>query len=39
MASGATSFYDFKATDIDGKEVSMEQYKGHVLLVVNVASK
>lgn len=39
MASGATNFYDFKATDIDGKEVSMEQYKGHVVLVVNVASK
>lgn len=33
------SFYDFKAKDIDGKELSMSQYKGKKVLVVNVASK
>ncbi len=30
--------YDFKVKDIDGKEVSLDQYKGKVLLIVNVAS-
>jgi glutathione peroxidase len=32
------SIYDFKVKDIDEKEVSLSQYKGKVLLVVNVAS-
>lgn len=32
-------FYDFTAKDINGKEVSMRDYKGKVLLVVNTASK
>jgi glutathione peroxidase len=30
--------YDFKVKDIDGKEVSLADYKGKVLLIVNVAS-
>ena len=33
------SIYDFKVKDIDGKEVSLEKYKGKTLLIVNVASK
>lgn len=33
------NFYDFKATSLQGKEVSMETYKGKVVLVVNTASK
>jgi len=33
------SIYQFSATDIDGTEVSMEKYKGHVCIIVNVASK
>jgi glutathione peroxidase len=33
------SFYDFKAKDIHGKEISMEEYKGKTVLVVNTASK
>ncbi|MDV4151786.1 glutathione peroxidase [Clostridium sp. AL.422] len=33
------NFYDFNAKDIDGKEVSMNEYKGKVVLVVNTASK
>ena len=33
------SVYDFKATTIDGKEKSLSDYKGKVLLIVNVASK
>lgn len=32
-------FYDFTATTIDGKEISMSEYKDKVVLVVNVASK
>lgn len=40
-ASGATaaSVYGFTVNDIDGKAVSLEQYRGKVLLIVNVASK
>lgn len=30
---------DFKLKDIDGKEVDLSQYKGKVVLLVNVASK
>lgn len=33
------SIYELKDFDMSGKEVSMEQYKGKVLLVVNVSSK
>ena len=33
------SIYDFSVKTIDGKEISMEQYRGKVLLIVNVASK
>lgn len=33
------SLYDFKLADIDGKEKNLKQYKGKVVLVVNVASK
>lgn len=47
MASGANgeewktagSIYEFSAKDIDGNEVSLDKYKGHVCLIVNVASK
>ena len=31
--------YDFKVKDIDSKEVSLNEYKGKVIIVVNVASK
>lgn len=31
--------YDYKVRDIRGQEVSMEKYKGNVLLIVNTASK
>ena len=34
-----TTAYDFDATDIDGKAVSLAGYRGKALLVVNVASK
>lgn len=33
------NFYDFKANSLQGKEVSMEDYKGKMVLVVNTASK
>jgi glutathione peroxidase len=32
------SFYDLKDYDMQGKEISMSQYKGKVILVVNVSS-
>jgi|CXWL01.1.fsa_nt_gi glutathione peroxidase len=35
----AKQFYDFEVTTIDGKPLNMKQYKGSVLLIVNVASK
>ncbi|RZA28681.1 MAG: glutathione peroxidase, partial [Lysobacteraceae bacterium] len=34
-----TSAYDFEAVDIDGNAVSLADYRGKALLVVNVASK
>jgi glutathione peroxidase len=34
-----TSVYDFKITDIDGNDANLADYKGKVLLIVNVASK
>lgn len=39
--SGAAmkSIYDFMVKDIDGKEVKLDQFKGSVMLIVNVASK
>eukprot|EP00252_Welwitschia_mirabilis_P009279 TRINITY_DN21737_c0_g1_i1.p1 TRINITY_DN21737_c0_g1~~TRINITY_DN21737_c0_g1_i1.p1 ORF type:complete len:170 (-),score=16.90 TRINITY_DN21737_c0_g1_i1:271-780(-) len=33
------SVYDFTVKDIKGNDVSLEQYKGKVLLIVNVASQ
>jgi glutathione peroxidase len=35
----ASSIYDFSLKDIDGKQVSLSQYRGKVVLLVNVASK
>lgn len=33
------SFHDLKSVSIQGKDVSLSDYKGHPVLVVNVASK
>jgi glutathione peroxidase len=38
-ADPAQSLYDLKVNSLDGKPVDLGQYKGHVVLVVNVASK
>uniref|UniRef100_A0A1B6MRQ9 Glutathione peroxidase n=2 Tax=Graphocephala atropunctata TaxID=36148 RepID=A0A1B6MRQ9_9HEMI len=35
----AKSVYDFSVNDSSGQEVSLEKYKGHVLVIVNVASQ
>lgn len=35
----AKSVYEFTVNDINGEPVSLEKYKGHVLIIVNVASK
>ncbi len=37
-AAPVKSVHDFKVKDIDGKEISLGQYKNKVLLFVNVAS-
>ena len=31
--------YDFKARQIDGKDISLDSFKGKVMLIVNTASK
>ena len=33
------SVYEYSVKDINGKEISLSDYKGKVLLIVNVASK
>jgi glutathione peroxidase len=33
------SIYDFKLTTIDGEDITLDQYRGKVLLIVNTASK
>lgn len=35
----AQSVYEFNVKDIKGNDVSLEKYRGHVLIIVNVASK
>ena len=35
---GASSVYDFSMNSLDGKPMSMADFKGKVLLLVNVAS-
>jgi len=35
----AQSVYEFSVNDIKGEAVSLEKYRGHVLIIVNVASK
>jgi glutathione peroxidase len=34
-----TTAYDFSATDIDGKEHSLAEFRGKAMLIVNTASK
>ena len=38
-AFAADSIYEFTMKSIDGKDVSLGDYKGHVVMVVNVASR
>ena len=35
----AASIYEFTANDIDGNIVSLEKYRDHVCIIVNVATK
>ncbi len=37
--SSKKSVYEYSAMDIDGKDVSLEKYKGDVILIVNTASQ
>ena len=34
-----TNVYDFSATTATGEKISLKEYEGHVLLIVNTASK
>ena len=34
-----SSVHQFKVTDIQGQTVGLDKYKGHVLVIVNVASR
>ena len=38
MAANTSTVYDFTLNDIDGKPVSLSQYKGKVIMLVNTAS-
>ena len=38
MATQAASIFDFTLNDIDGKPVSLSQFRGRTLLLVNTAS-
>lgn len=37
--TNASSIYDFTAKDSFGNDVSLDKYKGNVVLVVNIASQ
>lgn len=39
VTAGAQGVYDFKVKGMDGEEVSLSQYKGKVLLIVNTATE
>ena len=39
VAPAAPSLYNFTVNSLDGKPVDLSQYKGHIVLVVNTASK
>jgi glutathione peroxidase len=36
---GTLTIYDYTAKDIKGNEVPLSEYKGHVVMIVNTASK
>ncbi|XP_011292387.1 uncharacterized protein LOC101896012 isoform X2 [Musca domestica] len=38
-AKNAKSIYDFTVQDTNGEDVSLEKYKGNVVLIVNIASQ
>jgi glutathione peroxidase len=39
LTSAATSFYALKAKTLDGQTISMDQYKGKKIIVLNTASR
>jgi len=39
LSASAKSLYDIPLKDINGKDTSLKEYKGKVVLIVNVASK
>ena len=39
MSKSSHSAYDFQARQIDGKDVSMAEFRGKVMLIVNTASQ
>jgi glutathione peroxidase len=39
LAGGTVGVYDFQVKTVDGRDVSLSQYKGKALLIVNTASQ
>ena len=39
LTLSAQSVYDFKVTNDEGRDVSLSEYKGKVLLIVNTATR
>ena len=39
MKNSTQTVYEFPATRLDGSEISLEQFHGQVLLIVNTASQ
>ena len=39
ISFAASNIYELNATNIDGDEISLKQFQGKVLLVVNTASR
>ena len=39
LSKFSKSFYDYAAISIDGEEISMSEFKGKKILIVNVASR
>ena len=39
ISNDTKTFFDFKINSINGNKINLSDYKGKILLVVNVASK
>lgn len=39
LGNDSSSIYDFSVKDIEGRDVSLSEYQGKIIMIVNVASK